>query len=122
MSDDKIGDILNSVADNFTKALKQENLEKLLERKTLLMEKMANPEITGIDRANNRLQIRDIDRAIALLQSEVSLADTYDIEIDEVAAREFLQNLDVEFDDVNFVESNDTLDELEKSLGLKKGD
>lgn len=115
----KVEDILNKVTENYNKALMQEDLRKLLERKSLLEEKMSDSSIQGTARANNRIQLRDVNKTIDILSQEVNLSDKYDTEVDEVYARSFLEDMGDDFDGGSIIESNDILDELERTLGLK---
>lgn len=119
---EKTTEIISNVEDNFSKALKQRELLKLIERRTLLQGKIASSSTNGVDRANAKLQLKDIERSItALEESGVNLTDQYDTDVDEAAARKFLSdnNLEIEYDEVDIIKQNDILDELEQNLGVK---
>lgn len=116
----KAVEIIDSVSDNFDKALKQKNLDGLYQRKFALENTIKDNEKNDVTRANARLQLKEIESSIELLEQEVNLVDEYDIEVDEAAARQFIaDNPDVFVDsDLDFDHQNSVLDDLEKTLGL----
>ena len=112
--------IIDGVTDTFSKAMKQKNLSDLYKRKIELEGTIGDKEKNAVTRANAKLQLKDINESIQLLEQEVSLTDEYDIDVDEEAAIEFLEkhNIPIEFEDVDFIHQDKILTELEESLGL----
>lgn len=116
----KAVDIVDGVADNFDKAFKQRELNALYERKFLLEDKIKDTSKCPVTIVNAKLQLKSVEDSIALLEEQVSLQDEYDIDVDEAAARQFIaENPDVFGEGtLEMIESNDALDELERTLGL----
>lgn len=114
-------DIADNVVDNFNKATQQLELKGLYERKDLLEKKIENTDLASATRANAILQLKTVNDSINLLEQEVSLLDEYDIDVDEEAARKFIEENNL-LEDMSMINSNDALDELERTLGLGKKD
>jgi len=124
ISKKKLDDIekrIKKVEDTFSKATKQCDLNKLYERKFELEAKIGIPDKDPVSLANNKLQLSQIESSIELLESEeINLVDEYDINVDEAAAREYINSMP-EFDEWEYlIEQNDILDQLEKDLGISK--
>lgn len=109
----KVDDTVKKITDTLDKAYKQLTLKKLYEKKYDLEAK--RHKLTGIDKANNKLQLNSIKNSIRLLENEgIDLKANYDIEVDEVSAREFLKKHKGFEEFKKLIEKNDLLDKLEK--------
>lgn len=121
----KMNEIIDNVSDNFKKSIAQDNLKKLYERKALLNEKMLTPNLSSAQQSNYFKQLKDILKQIKTIEeSGVTLEDTYDTEVNEQEAKDFLVDKGIlsqeELDAMT--RANDILDELERTLGLEDGD
>lgn len=97
---EKTDKIIENVVDNMSSAVQQLDLKHLYERKIQIEKRLGNPgEMNMITQRNLKLQLEEIEKSIKLIEDRgISLQDEYDIDVDEEAAKEFLEEYGIEVD------------------------
>lgn len=97
---EKTEQIIDNVVDNMSSAIQQLDLMHLYERKIQIEKRLADPgDMNMITQRNLKLQLEEIEKSIKLIEDRgISLQDEYDIDVDEEAAKEFLEEHGIEVD------------------------
>jgi len=87
----RVNKILEKVSEDFSEALNRHDLDRLYERKEVLKRKI-NSDTTEMNKAIARQQLKDVEQSIDLLSEKVDIYRDIDIDVDEEAAKKYIED------------------------------
>lgn len=118
----RVDDIATKVTDGYQNEMLKKNYNDLRERQQILLDKVADNSYDEVTRGSARLQLKEIGKSLQDLQEKIDWSLEYDVDCDDKAARQFIEDNNLLEDD-SMIKQNDALDELERKLyHPKQGD
>lgn len=118
----RVDNIVEKVTDGYQNEMLKKNWYDLKERQEKLLDKVADESYDEVSRESARLQLAEVGKSLHELETKIDWNLEYDVECDDKAARQFIEDHDLLEDD-SIIKQNDALDELERKLyNPKQGD
>lgn len=88
---EKVSKIIEKVTGDFNEGLNRLDLDRLYERQAVLKRKI-NSNTDEITKSNARLQLQEVEQSIDILTGKVDIYRDIDLDVDEKAAKEYIED------------------------------